>query len=216
MKNKITILIVDDHSIVRSGITSILAQQGNIEVAGEAPNGEEALKKFKACSPDIVLIDISLPDINGIELLKLIKCDKPQVKVIIFTMHEEAEYIYSAIENGANGYLHKNGDIEELVKAIEQVHAGKNFFSERISYIIVNEMRQNKIMPLPALVTYKLSPREQEVLKLIVEGHSNKMISTELNISVKTVAIHRTNIMKKVQAKNTADLVNKAIKNNLI
>ena len=216
MKKTINVFIIDDHSIVRSGIVSVLVKQGHIHVIGEASNGKEALTKLIECVPDIVIVDISLPDIIGIELLKLIKCDKPQVKVIIFTMHEEAEYIYSAIENGANGYLLKNGEIGELVKAIEQVSDGNNYFSERVSSIIVEEIKSNKVMPQPTFDTVKLSPREQEVLRLIIDGHSNKMISSTLNISVKTVAIHRTNIMKKVNAKNAADLVNKAIKNNLI
>ena len=215
MKNKITVLVVDDHSIVRSGVSVVLAQQSHIKIIGEASNGKDAVDKIMANSPDIVIVDISLPDINGIELLKQIKTCRPQVKIIIFTMHEDIEYIYSAIENGASGYLHKNGNIEELVKAIEQVHSGQNFYSEQISSIIVNEMRQNKT-PIVTLDAVKLSPREQEILKYIVDGHSNKMISSDLNISVHTVAIHRTNIMKKVKAKNVADLVHLALKNNLV
>lgn len=216
MINKIKVLIVDDHNIVKSGIISVLEKQTNLKVIGEASNGEEAIIKFKSCLPDVVMVDLSLPDINGIELLKIIKTINPEIKVIIFTMHDEAEYIYSAIENGANGYLLKNGEICELVKAIEQVFEGKNYFSERVSTIIVNEIKLNKTIPNPPIENVKLSLREQEILRLIVEGHSNKMISSKLNISVKTVAIHRTNIMKKVKAKNAADLVSKAIKNNLI
>ncbi|PKP22607.1 MAG: DNA-binding response regulator [Bacteroidetes bacterium HGW-Bacteroidetes-21] len=215
MKNIIEILIVDDHNIVRSGITSVLEKQDNMAVVAEASNGEEALKILSEKSPDIVILDISLPDINGIELLKIIKKDNFQIKVILFTMHEDAEYINSAIDNGANGYILKNGEIGELIRAINQVYLGKNFFSEYVSYIIVNEMKQSKNMSNSAIEIFKISPRERDVLKLIVEGFSNKMISVKLNISVNTVAIHRTNIMKKVKAKNAADLVNIAIKNNL-
>lgn len=216
MKENIKVLLVDDHSIVRSGIVSTLAQKKQITVVGEASNGKEALEKITEHNPDIIMLDISLPDISGIELLGKIKNDNADARIIMFTMHEEVEYIYSSLEKGANGYLNKNGDVEEIIKAIETVHAGKNFFSERISYIIVNEMKQSKAMPIPTFEAVKLSPREQEVLRYIVEGYSNKMISSLINISVHTVAIHRTNIMKKVKAKNVADLVKQAIKNNLI
>lgn len=217
MSKNIKIFIVDDHTIVRFGIKAFLSSFGNFSIVGEAIDGETAIQKIKVLNPDIIISDIILPGLNGIDLLKIIKKDFPKIKVIMFSMIEDIEIINKAIEAGANGFLIKINELTELLTAIEYVESGRTFFSERVSYLIVNELKQNNPFSIDSSNEYfRLSDREKEVLSLIVHGNSNKMISSELKISVHTVAIHRTNLMKKLGAKNVADLVSKAIKQSII
>jgi DNA-binding NarL/FixJ family response regulator len=161
----------------------------------------------------VIITDISMPNLNGLNLLTQIKSENESIKIIVFTMHEETEYMHASIERGADGYLLKNSDLDELSKAIEAVYAGKCFYSEQLSNSIASVIRNKNSRVNPDV---QLSPRELEVLSLIVAGQSNKMVSHELSISDKTVAIHRSNIMRKVNAKNSADLVRIAIENNIL
>lgn len=214
MKNKkIKVLIIDDHSIVRTGIKASLSKNPALTIVGEANDGQESLPMIKALKPDVVITDITMPHVSGLELLGQIKNENAAIKLIVFTMHEETEYLHASIERGADGFLLKTSDLAELSKAIESVYAGKCFYSEQLSNSITTVIRNKNSRTSQDV---QLSPRELDVLNLIVAGQSNKMISSELCISDKTVAIHRSNIMRKVNAKNSADLVRKAIENNIL
>ena len=214
MKKKVKVLVIDDHGIVRAGIRASLENNPSLTIVAEAKDGLESLVLIKKFNPEVIVTDISMPNMSGLDFLGRIKDENKNIKIIVFTMHEETEYLNAAIEKGADGYLLKNSDLDELSKAIEVVHSGKCFYSEQLSSSFATVIRNKNNHTLTPNI--KLSPREMDVLELIVAGQSNKMISSELNISDKTVAIHRSSIMRKVNAKNSADLVRKAIENNLL
>lgn len=216
MKKKISVLVVDDHGIVRAGIKSTLSKSTAVNVVGEATNGLTAIEKMKATEPDVIVLDLSIPDPDGLDVLKFVKKEYPATKAVVFTMHEDPEYLSSAIEHGAEGYLLKSSDLAEIEKAVITVYSGKHFYSEQLSGLMASAIKMKKQEPTLSIYSVSLSGREKEVLEKIIEGLSNKMISDKLSISTKTVAVHRTNIMKKVQAKNTADLVRIAITNKLV
>jgi DNA-binding NarL/FixJ family response regulator len=210
---KIKVLIIDDHSIVRAGVKSALQKNKRITVCAEAANASDGIEKIKKNKPDVVVLDLSMPGVNGMEILKIINTSFPQLKILIFTMHDESEYVLSAIEQGVNGYLLKDSDLDEIEKAILSIHAGNKFYSDHLSNIMANAIQTRKhIIPF---ATNQLTIREKQVLGSIVKGLSNKMTAETLNISIKTVSVHRTNIMKKLNAANTADLVRMAIENKI-
>jgi len=207
--SKIKILIADDHPLVRDGIKSLFNNVHDIKMVGEAENGEEALKKVKKLLPDILLTDISMPKQSGIDIAAVIKKDFPDTKTIMLSMHEDNEYIKKSIESGAKGYLSKNADKEELLLAIRTVAKGGNYFSHDVSSIMTEQLNDTSSQ-------LHLTSREKEVLKLVIEGEKSKQIADELFVSVHTVETHRTNIMHKLNVKNTAELVKYAINNKLV
>jgi len=217
MKN-IKILIADDHEVVRDGLKNILLTLGNISVVGEVANGEDAVNQYNTLKPDLVIMDISMPGMNGIEATRIIKENDPEAKILVLTMHDNQEYLNQIIRSGAKGFVLKNTDKDELLQAVKTVAAGENFFSKDISKLTIdNYIRSAK--DTEKSETYKevpLTKREIEILKFIAEGHSNQEIANKLFISYNTVDTHRKNIMHKLSIKNTAGLVRYAIEKGLI
>ncbi len=217
MKN-IKILIVDDHEVVRDGLKNILISLNNVAIAGEAANGEDAISMYDSLKPDLVIMDISMPGMNGIEATRIIKENDPSAKILILTMHDNQEYLNQIIRSGAKGFVLKNTDKEELLDAVKTVAGGENFFSKDISKLIIeNYIRSAK--ETDKNEGYKevpLTKREIEILKYIAEGNSNQEIANKLYISYNTVDTHRKNIMHKLSIKNTAGLVRYAIEKGLI
>jgi two-component system nitrate/nitrite response regulator NarL len=214
--NKIRILLVDDHPLVRSGIKSELNDFDFIEVCGEASTGKEGVSKADLLKPDVILLDINMPDINGIEAMKLIKNKTPNTKIIALTMHDSKHYILEMMRLGALGYVLKDSDPGEVVKAIQRVYEGKTYFSSNISAKVMDfyssEIRKIK---KPYIIN-KLTGRESEVLTYIVKGNSNKQIASRLNISVRTVETHRDRIMHKLNIHSVAGLTKYAISEGII
>ena len=217
MKN-IKILNVDDHEVVRDGLKNILLSLNNVAIAGEAANGEDAITFYETNKPDLVIMDISMPGMNGIEATRIIKENDPNAKILILTMHDNQEYLNQIIRSGAKGFVLKNTDKEELLDAVKTVAGGENFFSKDISKLIIeNYIRSAK--DTDKNEGYKevpLTKREIEILKYIAEGNSNQEIANKLYISYNTVDTHRKNIMHKLSIKNTAGLVRYAIEKGLI
>jgi DNA-binding NarL/FixJ family response regulator len=211
----IKLILADDHQLFRDGIKSLLEDIADIQVIGEASNGAELLKMLPSLEPQIVILDITMPDISGIEITKTIQNDYPQISVLILSMHNEEEFIINAIKSGAKGYLPKDIDKTELLQAINTIHEGEEYFSKDISEVFLkNFIRRTKVGlegDHPILTT-----REIEVVKLVSEGYKNQEIAEKLFISVRTVDAHKNNIIKKLKLKSTVDIVKFAIKNNLI
>jgi two-component system nitrate/nitrite response regulator NarL len=212
------ILIVDDHEVVRDGLRNILTSLDNIAIAGEAGNGEDAVKMYSSLKPDLVIMDISMPGMNGIEATRVIKEKDPDARILILTMHDNQEYLNQIIRSGAKGFILKNTDKEELLDAVKTVASGDNFFSKDISKLIIdNYIRTAKETEKnDGFKEVPLTKREIEILKLIASGYSNQEIANILYISYNTVDTHRKNIMHKLSIKNTAGLVRYAIEKGLI
>lgn len=206
----IKILIADDHQIVREGIKNMLVEIEDFIVVGEAENGKDAIEKIKALSPDIVIIDISMPVMTGIEAIKIIKETLPRVKTLVLTIHTEIEYIEQIFKSGATGCLHKNAGKKEFETAIRAIAKGENYFSSIMSKILVEKHFFDKTNSNP------LTKREQEILKWIAEELSNQEIADKLFISVRTVETHRKNMMKKLNVNNTVALIKYALQQNMI
>ena len=210
----IRIVIVDDHQIIIDGLKSVIKNTNDIVVVGEANNGREAIRLLDILKVDVVLMDIDMPVMNGIEALKVIKTNSKSVRVIILSMHQEAIMIKNLIGIGADGYLLKNTNQDELIEAIRKVAGGKPCFSSGVTLSLLNETMNNS--KNAGLQTEVLTDREIEIIKLIAEGFSNKEIGSKLFISHRTVDTHRTNLMKKLNTNNIAGLISFAIKNGLV
>ncbi len=211
--NTITILLADDHDVVRRGMKMLLEDEEGIKVVGEASDGLDAIEKVKLLMPNVVILDLTMPKMTGIEAAKIISEEYPNVKILIFSMHHSKEYIVSSVENGAKGYLLKDTGKDELLKAIKAVSEGRKYFPPEISEVIINELLaknsgvQEEIRP----IFEKITPKEKQILGLIVQGFNSREMADKLFLSIRTVDNHRANMMKKVKAKNTADLVKMAI-----
>lgn len=212
----ITVLLAEDHTIVRKGLRTLLSHVENIEIIGEAENGREAVKLVSRFRPDVVVMDISMPMLNGLEATIQIKKTHPRTKVLILTMHTNEEYIFEIIKAGASGYIVKKAAPEELIMAIQSVTKGDKFFSPSISAIIVEKLMEKKEMVGREAPHHSLTPREREVLQLIAEGHTSRRISEILSISMKTVDVHRSHIMQKLDLHKAAGLVEYAIQHGII
>jgi DNA-binding NarL/FixJ family response regulator len=209
-KKNIRIVVADDHPLVRDGLKSFLAKISGFEVVGEAEDGNQLLACIAELTPDVAVVDISMPHLNGLDALQSINKTYPEVKLIVLTMHEEPEYIRKSLSSGAKAYLLKNTDPQELKAAILAVVNGGKYFNPTVANIVM----ENLARPEPE--TEALTPRELEVLKLVCQGMSNYQIASELFISIRTVEKHRVNVLRKMQALNTADLVRKSIEKGLI
>ena len=216
MVNKIKLLIVDDHAVVRKGIQNLLEDEENIEIVGEASDGMEALEKVKTLKPNIVLLDLTMPKMSGFEVAKSISDKHPAVKSLIFSMHNNPEYMVTSVENGAMGYLLKDTSKEEILKALASVLEGQKYFPPTVSAMIIDGLiTQRKLKTTPKLkntsLFSKISKKEREILKYITEGMSSQEIAEKLSLSVRTVSNHRANILRKTDVKNTAELVRLAV-----
>jgi DNA-binding NarL/FixJ family response regulator len=216
--SKIRVVIVDDHAIVRDGVKALLETSDEIELLGEASNGKEALEKVAELSPDVLLCDITMPEMNGIETAAHVAENHPNTKVVMFSMHEDEEYITKSLENKASGFISKDADREEIIEALKAVQEGKNYYSDTISQKMLSTFTQNaqEQQPNPADHNVHLTSREKEILTLVATGSSSKEIGEKLFISVRTVETHRNNIMHKLEVKNSAELIKYAIGNGLI
>jgi DNA-binding NarL/FixJ family response regulator len=214
--NTIRILLAEDHTIVRKGLRSLLDSEAGIQVVGEAADGREAVDKVRHLLPDVVVMDIAMPGLNGLEATRQIRKQFPRVRVLILTMHADEEYILQILQAGASGYVVKQAAPEELVSAVKTVDRGDLFLSPSISRTVVQEyIRQAEAMA--GRDSYEpLTPREREVLQLIAEGRPPREIAEILRISVKTIETHRAHLMRKLDAHSTADLTRYAIRKGII
>ena len=213
----IKVLLTDDHTIVRKGLCSILEGEAGIEVIGEAEDGREAIKLAKKLHPDIVVMDIAMSGLNGLEATRQIRNLYPEMKILILTMHANEEYILQALKSGASGYLVKKAAPSELVSAIKAVHQGNSFLSPSISRTVIDEyIRRADEISEGDDAFEKLTARETEVLQLIAEGRKTSEIAELLYISIKTVETHRTHIMNKLGIHSTAELTQYAIRKGII
>lgn len=212
---KIQVLLADDHTILRDGIRSLLEGEPDISVVGEAEDGRTAVKLTSQLLPDVVLMDIAMPLLNGLEATRRIRHACPQVKILILTMYENEEYIRQALASGAMGYILKDATARELLDAIHTVHRGEAVLSPAITRLVIeNYLRWGDLQENDT--SDGLSPREREVLQLIAEGYTSKQIAEILCISIKTVQAHRANLMSKLNLHDRADLIKYAIQRKII
>lgn len=213
--NKIRVLLADDHTILRDGIRALLEDQADIEVVGEAEDGQATVKMAARLKPDVVVMDIAMPLLNGLEATRQIQRDLPQVKVLILTMHENEEYIRQVLAAGALGYVLKDAAARDLIGAIRTVYQGEAVLSPAITRLVIEDyLRWGDIRPQDT--SNGLTSREREVLQLIAEGYTNKGIAEILSISVKTVQTHRTNLMSKLDLHDRGELIKYAIQKKII
>ena len=215
MHNKYRIMIVEDHTLLREGLSTMIASDPTLEVVGGADNGLDAVRQAAALKPDLILMDINMPVMNGTEALMDIKKRDSSIKVMMLTAHKAEEYIRDCLQSGADGYVLKNATREELMTAIHKVLNGKTYLSQEVSDQIVNGYK-GSINPYTQSAWQSLSAREREVLKLVAEGNTNKVISNLICVSIKTVEKHRSNMMKKLNMHNSAALTAFAIEKGLL
>lgn len=211
MSSKIRVLLVDDHTILRRGLRAILGSQEDMEVVGEAQNGREAVDEASRVKPDIILMDIAMPDLNGVEATRQICQEQNGARIIALTMHRDAVYVREILRAGARGYLLKDSEDAELVRAIRLVAKGEAYLSPSISDAVLSDYRRHVSNPLDVLTS-----REREVLTMVAEGKTNKEIANELKLSVYTIESHRGSLMEKLNLHNTGDMVRFAIRNGLV
>ena len=212
----IRILLADDHAVVRSGLRMLLEAQPDFEIVGEAETGTEAVAMVDELHPDAVLMDIQMPDLNGIEATKIIKEKSPETAVLALTMHEDDHYFFEMLHAGASGYVLKRAAPDEVVQAIRTVCRGEVFLHPTMAKRLVTDYINRADKNESEKAYSNLTPREQEVLTLIAEGYSNAEIANDLYISIKTVDRHRENIMRKLNMHSRIDLVKYAIRTGLI
>lgn len=206
------LMIVDDHDALRRGVRALVETRPNTVVVGEAENGRKALELARQCSPDIAIIDYSLPELNGVELTASLKREVPRLEVLLYTMHDKEATIVEALRAGARGYVMKSDSESHLLAAIDALAIRRPYFSGAVSEALLQQFLQSTRNDSQSLLTQ----REREIVQLIAEGLINKQVATTLSISVKTVETHRASAMHKLKLRSTADLVRYAIRNNLI
>lgn len=216
MSEKHRIVIAEDHTILRDGLKALLSSDGDLEVVGEARDGQEAIRSVEKLAPHMILMDLSMPRMNGMDAIREIKKKNPETKILILTVHKTDEYIQAALEAGANGYVLKDSSHVELSLAIRNVLEGKYYISPEISGKIIGGYLQGKKPIKPTTAWETLTQREKGILKLIAEGYKNKDIADFLCISVKTVEKHRANLMEKLDLHSISDLTALAIEKGLI
>ncbi|TLV02719.1 response regulator transcription factor [Dyadobacter luticola] len=219
----IRILVVDDHSVVRQGIISLLEDEDDIEIAGEAADGDEVWDMVEKTKPDVILLDLTMPRVSGIEVIGQIVPEFPDANILVFSMHNNPDYMISSAKNGASGYLQKDTSRDEMLAAIRSIARGELYFPPYASSVIIRHLLNDggNINQLPSPVVEQIkgksiwniiTPREQQILKCLIEGMSSKDIGEKFNISSNTVANQRASIMKKANVKNTAELISLALK----
>jgi DNA-binding NarL/FixJ family response regulator len=222
LENKIKIVLVDDHLLVRNGIKSLLEEESDIEVIAEGSNGEEAIRLVDQFQPDLLIIDVRMPIMNGIKAVDKLRSLQTETRSIVLSMHDSEEYILDSINAGAMGYLLKDTDKKEFIKAIHTVYNGGKYFSGDISNVIVSNYLRNSVSPvkkqkpLQKQDPFGLTKKERQILSLILSGKTNGEISEILNNSKRTIETHRFNMMKKMNVKNLIELSSKASEFDLI
>jgi DNA-binding NarL/FixJ family response regulator len=211
------ILVVDDHALVRRGVRALVETQPGWEVCAEASTGRDAVEKTKHLKPDVVIMDLSMPDLNGLEATRQILAAVPRTEVLVLTVHESEQAERDVLAAGARGYLRKSDDASDLVAAVDSLRRHRPFFTTRITRMVAENYRTSED-PMPGAHREKdlLSPREREVIQLLAEGNSNKEIATTLGLSHKTIESHRANLMRKLNLHTVSDLVHYAIRNRMV
>jgi two-component system, NarL family, response regulator NreC len=213
--SKIRVLLADDHAILRSGIRALLEDEPDIEVVGEAEDGHAVIRMVAELEPDVILIDIAMPRLNGLEATRRIMQANPQAKILILTMHENEEYVRQVFASGAMGYILKDAAVRELLGAIRAIYRGEVVLSPAITRLVVEDYLRWGDLQMNHIDS-SLSPREREVLQLIAEGYTNHEIAGILSISIKTVQSHRGNLMRKLDLHDRGDLIKYAIQKKII
>ena len=216
MEQKKRIVIVEDYTILREGLRALISSHSDFEVVGEAEDGQEAIRCIEKSSPDLVLMDLSMPRMNGLDAIHEVKRRVPDMKILALTVHKAEEYILAALEAGADGYVLKDANHRELMMAIETVLSGKSYLSPGISEKVIEGYLEGKKTVKPSSAWETLTPRERQVLKLIAEGYKNKEIADYLCVSVKTVEKHRANLMQKLDLHNASALTAFAMEKGLV
>lgn len=211
----IQVLIVDDHAIIRDGLKALLEKESKFVVVGEAENGFEAIELMKKVSPDVILLDIAMPGMNGIQAAREILETQPEVKIIILSMYATSEIIHQALKAGVLGYLIKDAAGEEVISALESVYKGRRYFSTSIKEVLNRDARNTQESKFKESPLDSLSDREREVLQLVVEGHTSLEIGHILSLSPKTVETYRSRLMSKLKVENIPELVKFAIRHGL-
>jgi len=209
LEEGIKVLLVDDHPLVRDGIRSRIEADPALSVVGEAGTAQEALDLASSLHPDIVLMDISMPGMSGIEAVTVFRKQVPHIKILMLSMHDSKEYVVSVLENGAKGYILKDVASEEMILAVKTVYEGRTYYSSGVTDLLLDHNKaESYVVPL--------TDREKTILKLLAQGNSNKHVARDLEISVRTVETHRRNIKRKLDVKNSAGLVKYALEYGLI
>ncbi|MFB9108756.1 response regulator transcription factor [Flavobacterium gyeonganense] len=219
MGDIIRVVLADDHVFVRDGIKSLLENEANIEVVGEAIDGADALEVVTANKPDLLIVDIRMPNLTGIEVVEKLRNDNNAVKIIMLSMHESEEYVLKSIKAGADGYLLKGSSKDEFMKALHTVANGGKYFSGDISSILIGQLTNSSLSAEPKQnlgEEMMITKREKEILTLLLSGKGNKEIAEALDISKRTAEVHRFNLMKKLKVKNLMELSNKAAEYSLL
>ena len=211
MTHRIRVFIADDHAIVREGLVTVLSAQPDIEVIGTAANGREALAQVVQLTPDVAILDISMPDLDGVEATRQILARQPRTIIVILSMHGGAQHVFHALEAGARGYLLKESAGKEIIDAVRTVHAGRRYMSGKVAEIVAEGLSSRSgSSPLSSL-----SKREREILKLVADGHSSAAIGTLLSLSPKTVDSYRSRLMQKLHVNDLAGLIKFAIQHGV-
>ncbi|MGP8244413.1 MAG: response regulator [Bryobacteraceae bacterium] len=208
---RIRILLADDHAVVRQGFKMILAEQPDMEIAGEAANGREAVELAEKIKPDVVVMDVSMPELNGIEATRRLAASAPHTRVLALSMHKDSVYVREILRAGARGYLLKDSPAQDMLTAVRAVAGGEGYISPAVSSAVLDDYRKHVTNPIDLL-----TGREREVLQMLAEGKTNKEIAAVLNLSVYTVEAHRGRIMEKLNVHSINELVRFAVRNGLI
>ena len=214
--NKIRVVIADDHAVLRDGIRALLSLYDDMEVVGEAEDGVEAIEKVSRLRPDVVLMDIAMPRLGGLEAALELRQRKIPTKVLVLTQYDNKEYIFHMLKAGASGYILKKAAGTDLVSAIRAVHSGQSFLYPSVAKAVVDRYLRNEDGEQPESLYDRLTDREKEILKLLAEGRSNREIAELLCLSIKTVMGHRANLMEKLELHNRTELVKFAIRIGLV
>jgi two-component system, NarL family, response regulator NreC len=212
----IRILLADDHTVIRRGLRALLERQSGFTIVAEAADGREAVELAATLDPDVAVVDIGMPNVNGIEAAGRITDKRPETAVVILSMHADESYVLRALKSGARGYLLKDSPEEDLINAINAVHQGKAFFSPVISKMLaedyIRQIRQRGVEDSYELLT----PREREILQMLGEGNSNKEVARKLNLSLHTIETHRGNLLEKLNLHSTAELILYAVRKGIV
>ncbi|HUU63663.1 MAG TPA: response regulator transcription factor [Dehalococcoidia bacterium] len=213
---KINVLIVDDHAIVRDGICSLLALAGDMEVVGEAANGREGLEKARQLLPDVILMDMAMPIMGGLEAIRRIRKEFSEIKILILTQYDDKDHVFPVIQAGANGFISKTAASSELISGIRAIFAGESYLSPAIAKLFVEDYQRVALKEDIKDHYEQLTDREREILKLVVEGYKTQQIAEMLTITPKTVEGHKTSLMNKLGIHNTIELVKYALRRGII
>jgi two-component system response regulator NreC len=216
MGERKTIVIAEDHTILREGLRALISSQEDLEVVGEAGDGREAVRQVEGLTPDLILMDLSMPKMNGVEAIREIRKRIPETKILALTVHKTEEFVLEVLQAGADGYIPKDASSNELMMAIRSVLMGKRYLCPSVSRVVIEGYLESRQTPESSTPWETLTKREREILKLIAEGHKNKEIADYLCISVKTVEKHRANLMKKLDLHSAAALTAYAMERGLV